>query len=87
MYTQDTIGQVHLLSSLLPLLCNLVRPDRWVIKHNIAHDHDYDRWAIPAGQVVTTVSAASLLLGGVYWQEGTAVLAALLLVLAKTFDR
>ena len=55
--------------------------------HDLDLDHNYNRWAIPAGQVVTTVSAASLLLGGVYWQEGTAVLAAILLVLAKIFDR
>ena len=71
-FRQDLIGQAHLVTSLVPLLSNLVRPDKL---------------SLPAGKLVSIVSALSLLGGGIYWQEGAAVSTFLLLVTAKICDR
>ena len=64
-------GQAHLLTSLIPLLSHMVRPDML---------------AVPAGQMVSLVSAISLLGGGIWYQDRTAVVAALLMGIAKICD-
>ena len=60
------------MSSLIPLLSHMVRPDML---------------AVPAGQMVSLVSAISLLGGGICYQDSPAVVAAVLMVMAKICDR